>query len=86
MSGCGRVVGKTMMMILMSDMKQLAQRKIKQLVFLHAYHVFNQYGNIKVNQDAEYNRLYADWQAGSITLQEIEEDINKYLEMRKENA
>lgn len=70
----------------MTEQKQLAQRKIKQLVFLHAYHVFNQYGNIKVHQDAECNRIYADWQAGHITLDEIQADINEYLEMRKENA
>lgn len=66
----------------MTEQKQLAQRKIRQLVFLHACHVFNQYGNIKVHQDAEYNRLYADWQASHITLDEIQEDINEYLNMR----
>jgi len=67
----------------MQDQKQLAQRKIRQLVFLHASHVFENYGKIAVNQSAEYNRLYADWQAGHITLNEIQEDIAEYLRMRE---
>jgi hypothetical protein len=62
---------------------QLVQKKIRQLVFLHASHVFENNGKIGVNQFAEYNRLYADWQAGHITLNEIQEDINEYLVMRK---
>ncbi len=66
----------------MTDQKQLVQRKISQLVFLHANYVQVQYGKIPVNQDAEYKRIYADWQAGHVTFQEIEEDIAEYLKMR----
>lgn len=69
----------------MNESKQLVQKKIKQLVFLHAYHVYESYSKIPVNQSAEYNRIYADWQAGHITFQEIEDDIAEYLKMR-ENA
>ncbi len=67
----------------MTEPKQLAQRKIQQLVFLHAHYVESQYGKIPVNQEAEYKRIYAGWQAGTYTLEEIQADINEYLEMRK---
>lgn len=66
------------------DPKQLVQRKIRQLVFLHTQYVNNQYGKIPVDQNREYERIYADWQAQLITLAEIQEDINEYLELRKE--
>lgn len=69
----------------MQDRKQLVQRKIRQLVFLHVQYVQNQYGKIPVDQNKEYQRLYADYQADLITLEEIEEDIAEYLKM-KENA
>jgi hypothetical protein len=68
----------------MSDeQKQLVQRKIRQLAFLHAHCVQSQYGKIPVDQNKEYQRLYADWQADLITLKEIEEDIAEYLKMRE---
>lgn len=69
----------------MEDQKQLVQRKIRQLVFLHVQHVNSQYGKITVDQNKEYQRIYADWQAGLVTLNEIQDDINEYLRMR-ENA
>lgn len=69
----------------MEDQKQLVQRKIRQLVFLHVQHVNSQYGKIPVDQNKEYQRVYADWQAGLVTLNEIQDDINEYLRMR-ENA
>ena len=66
------------------DPKQFVQRKIRQLVFLHTQYVNNQYGKIEVDQNREYQRIYSDWQAGHITMNEIQEDINEYLELRKE--
>lgn len=66
----------------MTEQKQLVQRKIRQLVFLHVQHVNSQYGKIPVDQNREYQRIYADWQAGHITLDEIQEDINEYLALR----
>lgn len=44
----------------MQDPKQLVQRKIRQLAFLHARYVESQYGKIPVDQAREYQRLYAD--------------------------
>lgn len=69
----------------MLEQKQLVQRKIRQLVFLHVQYVNDQYGKIPVDQNREYQRIYADWQAGLVTLNEIQDDINEYLRMR-ENA
>ena len=69
----------------MLEQKQLVQRKIRQLVFLHVQYVNGQYGKIPVDQNREYQRIYADWQAGLVTLNEIQDDINEYLRMR-ENA
>lgn len=67
----------------MTEQKQLVQRKIRQLVFLHVQHVNSQYGKIPVDQNCEYQRIYADWQAGMVTLDEIQEDITEYLKMRE---
>lgn len=69
----------------MTERNQLAQRKIRQLVFLHVQYVQNQNGKIPVDQNKEYQRIYADLQQNLITLEEIEEDIAEYLKMR-ENA
>ena len=69
----------------MTEHKQLVQRKIRQLVFLHTQYVNSQYGKHLVDQNKEYQRLYADWQAGHITMEDIQTDINEYLKMR-ENA
>lgn len=69
----------------MTEPTQLVQRKIRQLVFLYVQHVNTQYGKIPVDQNKEYRRIYADWQAGLVTLNEIQDDINEYLRMR-ENA
>jgi hypothetical protein len=69
----------------MTEPTQLVQRKIRQLVFLHVQHVNAQYGKIPVDQNKVYQRIYADWQAGLVTLNEIQDDINEYLRMR-ENA
>lgn len=69
----------------MTEQNQLAQRKIRQLVFLHVQYVQNQNGKIPVDQNKEYQRIYADLQQNLITLEEIEEDIAEYLKMR-ENA
>lgn len=68
----------------MTEQKQLVQRKIRQLVFLHVQYVNAQYGKIPVDQNREYQRLYADWQAGHITLNDIEEDIAEYLKLRED--
>ena len=70
----------------MEDPKQLVQRKIRQLVFLHVQHVNSVYGKIPVDQAKEYQRIYADYQAGLVTMEEIQEDINEYLKMREQNA
>ena len=70
----------------MEDPKQLVQRKIRQLVFLHVQYVNSMYGKIPVDQAKEYQRIYADYQAGLITMEEIQEDINEYLKMRYQNA
>lgn len=70
---------------MMEDPKQHIQRKIRQLVFLHVQHVNSQYGKIPIDRNKEYQRIYADWQAGLVTLNEIQDDINEYLRMR-ENA
>lgn len=67
----------------MTEPTQLVQRKIRQLVFLHVQHVNTQYGKIPVDQNKEYQRIYADWQAGLVTLNEIQDDINEYLRMRE---
>jgi hypothetical protein len=67
----------------MEDPKQLVQRKIRQLVFLHVQYVNSQYGKIPVDQNKEYQRIYADWQAGHITMEDIQTDINEYLKMRE---
>ena len=68
----------------MQDPKQLVQRKIRQLVFLHARYVESMYGKIPVDQARECQRIYADWQAGHATLEDIQADINEYLKMRKQ--
>ena len=67
----------------MTEPTQLVQRKIRQLVFLYVQHVNTQYGKIPVDQNKEYQRIYADWQAGLVTLNEIQDDINEYLRMRE---
>lgn len=67
---------------MMSDTKQLVQRKIRSLVYLHGVHVKNLTG-LEINQEAEYKRLYAEWQGGRITLSDIQDDINEYLKMRE---
>ena len=66
----------------MTEQKQQVQRKIRQLVFLHVQYVNAQYGKIQVDQAREYTRLYADWQAELITLDDIEKDIAEYLKLR----
>jgi hypothetical protein len=65
------------------DSKQLTQRKIRSLVYLHGVHVKNLTG-LEIDQKSEYNRLYAEWQAGHITLDDIQDDIKEYLKMREE--
>ena len=66
----------------MEDPKQLIQRKIRDVVYLHGVYVKNLTG-LEINQEAEYKRLYAEWQAGLITLSDIQADINEYLKMRE---
>jgi cysteinyl-tRNA synthetase len=68
----------------MQDPKQLVQRKIRQLVFLHAHYVESMYGKIPVDQEREYQRIYADWQVGLATLKDIQADINEYLKLREQ--
>lgn len=62
--------------------KQIVQCKIRSLVYLHGVHVKNLTG-LEIKQEAEYKRLYAEWQAGLITLSDIQADINEYLKMRE---
>ena len=66
----------------MKDQKQLVQRKIRDLVYLHGVYVKNLTG-LKINQKAEYKRLYAEWQGEHITLSDIQDGINEYLKMQK---
>ena len=60
--------------------KILAKKKIQQLVFLHAQYVHNQCG-VEVNQEREQKRLYNEWVAGLITLDEIQEDFIEYNQL-----
>lgn len=60
---------------------KIAKKKIQQLVFLHAMHCHKTY-KIPVNQKAERDRIYADFQADLITLDDIDTDITEYLKMR----
>jgi hypothetical protein len=62
--------------------KQLVQRKIRSLVYLHGVYLKDLTG-LEINQEAEYKRLYTEWQAGYITLADIQDDINEYLKMRE---
>lgn len=62
--------------------KQLIQRKIRDLVYLHAVHVKN-FTGLEINMETERKRLYAEWQGGHITLGDIQDDINEYLKMRE---
>ena len=57
--------------------KLLIGKKIDQLVYLHAIHVQDK-GAGEINMEAEKRRLYAEWQAGLITLDEIVADIAEY--------
>lgn len=62
-------------------MKQLARKKIQQLVHLHAVHIKNVIG-IEINQTREQNRLYNEWVADLITLQDIQDGINEYIQLK----
>ncbi len=64
------------------DDKQIAKHKIQKLVHLHAMHVYH-LCRLEVDTHAEEKRIYADWQAGLVTLEEIEEDTQEYLRMRQ---
>ena len=66
--------------------KEFVQRKIRQLVYLYALHVQNLYGKIPVNQDKEYKRIYADYQAGFITVEDIEADMKEFLQLQKKTT
>jgi hypothetical protein len=68
----------------MQNPKQfVVQRKIRDVVYLHGVHVKNLTG-LEINLEAEYNRIYAQWQVGHVTLEDIQADINEYLGMRKQ--
>jgi len=64
----------------------LAQRKLRQLVFLHAQHCYAQGAKIPVDQVKLYQVMNRDYEQGYMTLADIESDIAEYLEMRKTNA
>lgn len=66
------------------EQKAIVKRKIKELVYLHGVHVKNLTG-LEINCEAEEKRIYADWQAGLVTLDEIKKDFEEYLEMRKDD-
>lgn len=46
---------------------------------MHVYHLCR----LELDTHSEEKRIYADWQAGIITLEEIEEDTKEYLRMRQ---
>lgn len=64
------------------DDNQLVKFKIQKLVHLHAMHLHRLCG-LDFDKHAEEKQLYAEWQAGIITLEQIEEDTAEYLKMRK---
>lgn len=66
----------------MEELRQAIKRKLRTVVYLHGIHVKNLTG-LEINQEKEYKRLYAEWQAGFITLADIQEDIDEYLKLRK---
>ena len=68
-----------------TEPKQLVQRKINTLVYLHAVHVKKLCG-LEIDQQAECKRIYAEYQGGLVTLEHIQDDINEYLNMRTQNA
>lgn len=70
------------MELILEDPKQLVQRKIRDVVYLHAVHVKN-LTSLEINMEVERKRLYAEWQGGHITLSDIQDDINEYLKMRE---
>ena len=51
--------------------KQLAKFKIKKLVDQYAENVKVNFG-VVVNVTAHFDRIYADYQAGLVTIEEIE--------------
>lgn len=55
--------------------KQLAKNKIEKVVKLYADQVKADFG-IVIDTKKEFKRIYADFQAGLITLNELEEEIN----------
>lgn len=57
--------------------KQLAKNKIEKVVKLHADQVKAYFG-IVVDTKKEFKRIYADFQAGIVTLADIEEEINQF--------
>lgn len=67
----------------MQDPKQLVQRKIREVVYLHGVHVKN-LTELDINLEAEYKLLYAEWQAGLVTLEDIQTDIDEYLKPREQ--
>lgn len=67
----------------MQDEKVL--KTIRALVYLHSVHVKSVTG-LDVNVLSLQEYLYAEYLAGYVTFEEINEDIQEYLEMRKEKV
>lgn len=60
--------------------KKIAEKKIKQLVYMHGVYVKELTG-LSIDFDKEYNRLYNEWIVGYITIDDIKNDIAEYSTM-----
>lgn len=60
-------------------MKQLVKQRIRELVSAHMEYMKLQYGCASaVNEQREFDRIYADYQLGRTTLEDINEGIADY--------
>lgn len=62
----------------------IAQTKLRQLAFLHAKHVDSLGSKIPIDQNKVYEMLNNSYEQGYLSLADINEDIQAYLEMRKQ--
>jgi hypothetical protein len=60
--------------------KKIAEKKIKQLVYMHGVYVKELTG-LSIDFVKEYNRLYNEWTVGNITIDDIKNDIAEYSTM-----
>lgn len=60
-------------------MKQLVKRRVRELVSAYKEYMKLQYGCASaVNEQREFDRIYAEYQLGRITLEDINEGIVDY--------